>query len=103
MEQVGYAINAITGGPAGRPLNVITNANGTSNVMFAWDHSNGPTCGCQPTSPVVVVPCTPFTDPPNGLHYPGYRHGGLFNVVYCDGHTESKLVTDLTLPLFYVQ
>jgi prepilin-type N-terminal cleavage/methylation domain-containing protein len=59
-EQVGYGINAITGGPSGKRLVVVSNGRGTSNVLFAWDHSNGPICGCKPV-PGRTDPCTPVT------------------------------------------
>jgi prepilin-type N-terminal cleavage/methylation domain-containing protein/prepilin-type processing-associated H-X9-DG protein len=104
MEQVGYAINGVTGGPGGKRLVTVTAGRGSSNVMFAWDHSNGPTCGCpDPVIPGQTDPCTPFTDPPNGLHYPTYRHAGLFNVVFCDGHVVPMTMSELQTALFYIR
>jgi prepilin-type N-terminal cleavage/methylation domain-containing protein/prepilin-type processing-associated H-X9-DG protein len=104
LEQVGYAINGVTGGPGGKRLVTVVSGRGSSNVMFAWDHSNGPTCGCpDPSIPGQTDPCTPFSDPPNGLHYPTYRHGSFFNVLFCDGHVVPMAMTDLQTSLFYIQ
>jgi prepilin-type N-terminal cleavage/methylation domain-containing protein/prepilin-type processing-associated H-X9-DG protein len=103
-EQVGYALNGVTGGPGGQKLVVLTDARGTSNVMFAWDHSNGPTCGCpDPAVAGKTDPCVPFADPPNGEHYPAYRHVNVYNVLYCDGHVVPMSLSDLQLPLFFAQ
>ena len=42
--QISYAINGVAGGPQGVSLIHITNGNGTSNVMFGWEHSRHPGC-----------------------------------------------------------
>ncbi len=102
--QISYAINGVTGGPAGESLVVITNAAGTSNVMFAWDHSRHPGCATNPWRPPGVGPGLPW--PPDDAdainHYPEPRHGGVFNVVFCDGHVEAKKKNTLRRELYYV-
>ena len=52
--QVSYAMNYVTGGPTGKSLGDITNANGTTNVMIVWDHARTP--GCANSS--MRVGCT---------------------------------------------
>lgn len=102
--QISYAINGVNGGPAGESLVVITNAAGTSNVMFAWDHSRHPGCATNSVRPPGIGPGLPW--PPDDSdainHYPEPRHGGVFNVVYCDGHVEAKKKASLRRELYYV-
>src|ERR1043166_3862061 len=47
---ISYAMNFVSGGPSGETLTHITNGNGTSNVMLAWDH------GKYPASITLLVP-----------------------------------------------
>jgi prepilin-type N-terminal cleavage/methylation domain-containing protein/prepilin-type processing-associated H-X9-DG protein len=98
--QVSYAMNGVTGGPAARQLVHITNANGTSNVLLMWEHSNIPVCGYSvnnsPTYP------WPWEDPTALRHYPP-RHLGFTNFLYCDGHVIAMQRSQLALPLFYVE
>jgi prepilin-type processing-associated H-X9-DG protein len=94
----------VVGGPAGVSLIHITNGNGTSNVMLAWDHSRLPACatnGVQPPGLPYGLPW-PLTDADVSNHYPP-RHLGLFNVLFCDGHVVAMSTTELSNPLFYVQ
>jgi len=96
--QLSYAMNGVTGGPAGRKLQHISNGNGTSNVLLLWEHSNIPSCGFSVNNgPTVPWPWTDSTAP---RHYPP-RHIGAFNVLYCDGHVIAMQTVDLQLPLFY--
>jgi prepilin-type N-terminal cleavage/methylation domain-containing protein/prepilin-type processing-associated H-X9-DG protein len=109
--QCSYAMNYVSGGPSNQRLAVLTNGNGSSNIMFIWDHSKTPGCA---DSRHAVLPLTgttktgginyangprgpwPFTPPipadPNvtaaiiGTHYPSSRHDGIFNVLFGDGH-----------------
>src|SRR5262249_15361790 len=43
--QLSYALNGVTGGPGGARLIDVTNGNGTSQVMYLWEHSRFPNCG----------------------------------------------------------
>jgi prepilin-type N-terminal cleavage/methylation domain-containing protein/prepilin-type processing-associated H-X9-DG protein len=102
--QLSYGINGVTGGPAGVSLVQITNGNGTSNVMLAWEHCRLPACatnGAQPPGLPSGLPW-PLTDPDVPNHYPP-RHLGTFNVLFCDGHVINFVVADLSTPLFYVR
>src|SRR5260370_20050296 len=59
--QVSYALNGVTGGPAGMRLIDLTN--GTTNVMLAWDHLNGPGCYlASATNNSILIP-VPFNAP----------------------------------------
>jgi prepilin-type N-terminal cleavage/methylation domain-containing protein/prepilin-type processing-associated H-X9-DG protein len=95
--QVSYAINWTQGGPAGMSLTTVSNGNGTSQVMFAWEHSNLPACSYQNSGPRIPWP---FSDVDAPRHYPP-RHLGVFNVLWCDGHVTSTPMAQLTIPLFY--
>jgi prepilin-type N-terminal cleavage/methylation domain-containing protein/prepilin-type processing-associated H-X9-DG protein len=103
--QLSYAMSGVTGGPAGMSLLFITNNNGTSNVLLGWDHSRLPACGTNGGQPVGLPAGLPWpltdVDAPN--HYPVDRHGGVFNVLFCDGHVVSMTIEDLSIPLFYVR
>ena len=103
--QIAYAINGVYGGPAGVSLIEITNANGTSNVMFAWDHSRHPGCATNDVAPPGVGAGFPWPvgDSDAINHYPEPRHGGVYNVVFCDGHVVAMRKSDLTKALFYVR
>jgi prepilin-type N-terminal cleavage/methylation domain-containing protein/prepilin-type processing-associated H-X9-DG protein len=123
--QCSYAMNYVTNGPSGQRLQVLTNGNGASNIMFIWDHAKTPGCadsrhavlptnGTTKTGTVVYQDAPrgpwPFTPPtpadPNVTpatimtHYPQIRHDGVFNSLYCDGHVSPIKEIDLTVPLF---
>jgi prepilin-type N-terminal cleavage/methylation domain-containing protein/prepilin-type processing-associated H-X9-DG protein len=98
--QISYGMNNIRGGPAGMRLSIISDGNGTSQVMLVWDHSNVPACAFSP-GPGQRVPW-PFDAPDASRHYPP-RHIGVFNVLYCDCHVQSMHESELQLPLFYSQ
>jgi len=102
--QLSYAINGVIGGPAGLSLLLITNGNGTSQVLLGWDHSRLPACATNGSQPVGLPAGLPWpvtdADAPN--HYPP-RHLGTFNVLYCDGHVTNMTMMDLSNPLFYVR
>jgi prepilin-type N-terminal cleavage/methylation domain-containing protein/prepilin-type processing-associated H-X9-DG protein len=86
--QLSYAIGTYANGPSGARLIDVTNGNGTSQVLFIWEHSRSPACGTNGTFPVGLPADLPWpttdADAPN--HYPEARHDGLFNVLFCDGH-----------------
>jgi len=79
--QVSYGMNFVTRGPSGQRLEDVANGNGIAYVMLVWDHANTPACSVYgfPRPPVQ-----PFVQD-NSKHYPA-RHGGCFNVLFCDGH-----------------
>jgi prepilin-type N-terminal cleavage/methylation domain-containing protein/prepilin-type processing-associated H-X9-DG protein len=103
--QISYAINGVNGGPAGVTLTTVTNGNGTSQVMFAWDHSRHPGCATNGTAPPGLPPDLPWpVDDADAVnHYPEVRHGGVYNVLFCDGHVVATRRTDLATPLYYVR
>jgi prepilin-type N-terminal cleavage/methylation domain-containing protein/prepilin-type processing-associated H-X9-DG protein len=94
----GYAMNGVDGGPATRNLVHITNGNGTSQVMLAWDHGGIPACGMG----VPSVPAVPFLNPDDPIHYPIWRHQGVFMVAWCDGSVRGVRQPELSNPLFYI-
>jgi prepilin-type processing-associated H-X9-DG protein/prepilin-type N-terminal cleavage/methylation domain-containing protein len=103
--QISYAINGVDGGPAGVQIIAITSGNGTSNVMFAWDHARHPGCATNATSPPGVGPGLPWpvNDSDAVNHYPEPRHGGVYNVLFCDGHVTSMVKAELERAWYYVQ
>jgi prepilin-type N-terminal cleavage/methylation domain-containing protein/prepilin-type processing-associated H-X9-DG protein len=102
--QLSYAINGVTGGPAGLPLLDITNGNGTSQVMLVWEHARMPLCATNGMAPAGLPPGLPWpvtdSDAPN--HYPP-RHIGVFNVLFCDAHVTAMTSADLGTPLYYAR
>jgi prepilin-type processing-associated H-X9-DG protein/prepilin-type N-terminal cleavage/methylation domain-containing protein len=99
--QIGYALNGVTGGPAGQKLLTVINGNGSSNVLLAWDHAHGPACGYQAAPTVPVLPW-PFSAPDVSGHY-ATRHTNVFNALYCDGHVAAMPIAELRTSMFYVQ
>jgi prepilin-type N-terminal cleavage/methylation domain-containing protein/prepilin-type processing-associated H-X9-DG protein len=106
--QVSYGYNFVTGGPegpagpGGSTLSMITNANGTGNVMLVWDHDQTPACSVYGSiRPPCKTPAGSYIDPQT-THYP-MRHGSKFNVLYCDGHVIAMQQSDLSDALFYAQ
>jgi prepilin-type N-terminal cleavage/methylation domain-containing protein len=98
--QLGYAMNGVSGGPAGLSLLAMINGNGSSNVLLVWDHANLPACYAQ----VANGPRTPiaFNSPDAPVHYPP-RHNGQFEVLYGDAHVSTLAQGDLQLQMFYAQ
>jgi prepilin-type N-terminal cleavage/methylation domain-containing protein/prepilin-type processing-associated H-X9-DG protein len=96
--QVSYALNYVTGGPAGMPLLAVVNGNGSSQVLLAWEHSNLPGCAWSPPGGPSIP--WPFNDPAAPIHYAA-RHMGTFNTLYCDGHVVNMVRADLQPSLFY--
>lgn len=103
--QLSYAINAVTGGPQGAKLVVITDGNGTAQVMFIWEHCRSPGCATNGTMPAGYPPGLPWPINDSDVlnHYPEPRHLGVYNVLFCDGHVVSMRKDDLTTPMYYVQ
>ncbi len=98
--QVSYGLNYVSGGPSGQKLAAVSAANGSSNVLIVWDHGRTPGCA---NSKVAAPrgPWQPFVNAADTTHYPEQRHGGVFNVLFCDGHVDSLRQADLQDRLFY--
>jgi prepilin-type N-terminal cleavage/methylation domain-containing protein/prepilin-type processing-associated H-X9-DG protein len=126
--QCSYAMSYVSGGPSGQRLAVLSNGNGTSNIMFVWDHAKTPGCAdsrhavqpltgmtttggvIYPNGPRAPWPFSPPTPPdpnvtPTAIlsHYPQNRHDYTFNVLYCDGHVQPMRQIDLTTNLFLTE
>jgi prepilin-type N-terminal cleavage/methylation domain-containing protein/prepilin-type processing-associated H-X9-DG protein len=99
--QVSYAMNYVTGGPSGLRLVDLTNGNGSSNIVFVWDHGRTPGCA---NSRVAAPrgPWLPLVDPSDSVHYPVSRHGGTFNILLADGHVQATRQSELTERMFLV-
>jgi prepilin-type N-terminal cleavage/methylation domain-containing protein/prepilin-type processing-associated H-X9-DG protein len=102
--QLSYAINAVVGGPQGVKLVEITNGNGSSQVMFLWEHCRSPLCATNGTTPAGYPPGMPWpVDDVDWVnHYPEPRHGGVYGVQFCDGHVVMMRKSDLTPAMYYV-
>jgi prepilin-type N-terminal cleavage/methylation domain-containing protein/prepilin-type processing-associated H-X9-DG protein len=98
--QVSYGMNYVTGGPNGKTLIQLTNGNGSSNIMIVWDHGRTPGCA-NSTIAAPRGPWQPYLNPTDGVHYPQIRHGGVFNVLFCDAHVTTLTQNDLADRLFY--
>jgi prepilin-type N-terminal cleavage/methylation domain-containing protein/prepilin-type processing-associated H-X9-DG protein len=97
--QCSYAMNFVNGGPEGKALGVITNGNGTSNVMLVWEHSNMPACMYSLNGSYRIP--WPLNDPATTpQHYPE-RHNGVLNILFCDGHVEAMVHTDIQNSMYY--
>lgn len=99
--QVSYGMSYVTGGPNGQSLGHISNGRGTSNVVIIWDHARTPGCA-NSTIAAPRGPWKPYTGSAAATHYP-LRHGGFFNVLFCDGHVIPMQQTELTDELFTVK
>lgn len=99
--QVSYAMSYVSGGPSGQSLGSITNGNGTSNVMIVWDHARTPGCA-NSTIAAPRGPWKPYTNGAAATHYPP-RHGGVFHVLFCDGHVVPMRQEELADSYFYVK
>jgi prepilin-type N-terminal cleavage/methylation domain-containing protein/prepilin-type processing-associated H-X9-DG protein len=96
--QVSYAMNYVTGGPNGKKLTEL--ANGTSNVIIVWDHGRTPGCA----NSTVAAPRGPwvhYVKDDDYTHYPVRRHDGVFQVLFCDGHSMPVRQSELFNRLFY--
>jgi prepilin-type N-terminal cleavage/methylation domain-containing protein/prepilin-type processing-associated H-X9-DG protein len=97
--QVSYGMNIVLGGPGGYRLVVVSNGNGTSNVMYVWEHSNLPACAYSAPGETRIP--WPFDDVEAPRHYAA-RHTNVFNTLFCDGHVTAMSRADLLIPLFYI-
>ena len=75
----------------------LTNGNGTSAVMLAWEHARSPGCATNGTVPAGYPPSAPWPvdDSDAANHYPEPRHFGVYNVLFCDGHVSAMQKADL--------
>lgn len=101
--QCGYGMNYASGGPNGKTLGEITNGNGATNILIVWDHGKTPGCAdsthaATPAHPRAPWPFPDTTNPKT--HYPNQRHDGVFNVLFCDGHTMALAPERLATRLF---
>ncbi|MFM7541544.1 MAG: DUF1559 domain-containing protein [Planctomycetota bacterium] len=101
--QCGYGMNYVSGGPNGKTLGELSNGNGTSNILIVWDHGRTPGCAdsthaSTPANPRAPWPFPDTTNP--RTHYPDQRHDGVFNALYCDGHTAAVASGMLQTSLF---
>jgi prepilin-type N-terminal cleavage/methylation domain-containing protein/prepilin-type processing-associated H-X9-DG protein len=103
--QCGYGMNYVNGGPNGKSLIALTNANGTSNILIVWDHGKTPGCADSTHAATRANPRGPWPFPDTTsprTHYPDQRHVNQFNVLYCDGHT-SGMTEDALVQMGEVQ
>jgi prepilin-type N-terminal cleavage/methylation domain-containing protein/prepilin-type processing-associated H-X9-DG protein len=103
--QLSYAVNGVTGGPQGLPLIWITNGNGTSQVMYIWEHCRSPICATNGTLPANYPAGLPWpiNDSDAINHYPEPRHLGFYNVQFCDGHVVAMQKIELDTPMYYFE
>jgi prepilin-type N-terminal cleavage/methylation domain-containing protein/prepilin-type processing-associated H-X9-DG protein len=102
--QLSYAVNGATRGPAGAKLVEITGGNGTSNVLYAWEHCRSPSCATNGTAPSGVPAGLPWPldDADWIAHFPKDRHVGSFGALFCDGHVASMRKSEILYPaMFY--
>jgi prepilin-type N-terminal cleavage/methylation domain-containing protein/prepilin-type processing-associated H-X9-DG protein len=99
--QVSYAWSGTTGGPEAARLVDITNGNGTSAVVMAWEHNTGwPQCweGAPPTNRYPIDAVHEQYIVPD--HYPGV-HNGYCHFSFADGHVLGLLPSELHKGFFY--
>ena len=94
--QLGYAVNGVSGGPAGARLVEITNGNGTSQVMYLWEHCRSFGCSYNGRP-------WPIDDADWINHYPENRHGGVFGVQFCDGHVVMTRRAEIATAMYYAK
>ena len=99
--QLSYALPSYTGGAGGARLLDLTSGNGTSQVMFAWEHTRAPACSWTGGG-LVNVPW-PLADADAPQHYPEARHQGTYNVLFGDAHVLPMKARDITPAMWYVR
>jgi prepilin-type N-terminal cleavage/methylation domain-containing protein/prepilin-type processing-associated H-X9-DG protein len=96
--QISYAWNGLTLGAGGRRLEEIAQGSGSSQVVTAWDHANGPQCWTG--SPWNRI----WNDVQNDVareHYPDW-HANVCQLLFADGHAVGLLRAEIRNELFYV-
>jgi prepilin-type N-terminal cleavage/methylation domain-containing protein/prepilin-type processing-associated H-X9-DG protein len=96
--QVSYAWSGITLGPEGKRLEDISNGNGTSQVVTAWEHADGPQCWYGPVHNRSWNPVDKDIPP---IHYPLW-HAPVCHFLFCDGHVQGLRRGEIQKSLFYV-
>jgi prepilin-type processing-associated H-X9-DG protein len=96
--QVSYAWSGITLGPEGKRLSDIANGNGTSNVVTAWEHADGPQCWYGPVHNRTWNPVDADIPP---MHYPLW-HPPVCHFLFCDGHVAGLMREEIVRSLLYV-
>ena len=83
----------------------VTNGNGTSQVMFLWEHCRHAVCATNGVAPPGLPPNLPWPVDDSDVmnHYPEARHMGVYNVLFCDGHVVTMRKSDLRRELFYIR
>ena len=99
--QLSYAVGSYTGGASGARLLDLTNGNGTSQVLFAWEHVRAPACGWTGGGLTNVPWPVDAADAVD--HYPETRHQGVFNALFGDAHVAPLRARDLTPAVFFVR
>lgn len=103
--QLSYGLNGVVGGPQGARLIDVTNGNGTSTVMFLWEHCRSPGCATNGTIPAGYSSGLPWPvgDADAVNHYPEPRHLGVFTVLFCDGHVAALPKAEIQTQMYYVR
>ncbi|QJW99411.1 DUF1559 family PulG-like putative transporter [Frigoriglobus tundricola] len=101
--QLCYALDGVSGGSAGARLIDITNGNGTSQVMYLWEHCQSFACATSGIVPAGYPAGYPWPLDDSGWinHYPENRHGGVFGIQFCDGHVIMSRRSDITTAMYY--
>ncbi len=92
-------MNYVNGGPNGRKLLDLTSGNGSSNILIIWDHGKTPGCADSTHAATAANPRGPWPYPDATVpqsHYPDQRHTGVFNVLFCDGHSTAMAPNEMT-------
>lgn len=96
--QVSYAWSGITLGPEGKRLGDVANSNGTSQVVTAWEHAEGPQCWSGPPRNRGWNRADLDTAQ---VHYPLW-HAGVCHFLFCDGHVAGLAREEIKQSLFYL-
>ncbi len=99
--QLSYALGSFANSPGGMRVGIISSGNGTSNVMYLWEHCRDAGCAFTPTSGDKTPIPWPLDDPDALNHYPQARHQGVYNVLFCDGHVVAMKMSQVQMAMFF--